>query len=222
MTKINKEEAMGYRDKHVRQIMLLAGVGVLACSLAGALCGCGSDETQPVSLQGKKPAATATVKAPQVKEILQGSAATSMPQAQLPGRIDPGTILAFPPDASGNPGMTLAEARTAANEPVNPESVMFPPDASGNPGLTLTEAKTAANKPVNPETVMFPPDKHGNPSITQGEAKNAAEESLDPQSILLPADRAGTATITMAEAKAAAEKPFDPGIILKRLLGESR
>jgi hypothetical protein len=152
--------------KDMRQVFLLLGAGLLSCTLVSLLCGCGSKETEPMTRQGKKPAITATVR-PQVKEVLpDGSVAVPLPQARLIERRDLGSMPVFPPDASGNPGPTIAEARAAAaaakvDPAVDPA---FPPDASGNPGPTIAEAlAAAAAAEVDPVVdPVFPPDASAN------------------------------------------------------------
>lgn len=156
---------MDYQRIGLPQILLLAWVGVLLCG-AGAICGCGSNEGPSSNRQKEKPAVAASAK-PLVKELLpNASPEAAIPPAQLLGRVDPGSIEVFPPDASGNPGMTLAElqAKTAAEKPMDPALVpVFPPDASGKSGMTLAElqAKAAATERMNPGLPMPPPDDHG-------------------------------------------------------------
>ena len=206
MNKITKEEAMGYRGKNVRRFFLLAGVGVLACALAGALCGCGSNEPEPLSRQDKRSATTATAR-PQVKEILpKGSPAASLPQARLLGREDLGPIPVFPPDKYGKPGPTLAEvhAKAEMSRQVDPNLVhVFPPDELGNPGPTLAEvqAKAAASMSIDPSLVpAFPPDESGKPRPTVAEVRAkiaAAQQSASAMGPMVAPDKTQARKIVM-------------------------
>jgi len=192
MIKIKTEEAMGYRGKDMRQMLLLAGVGVLALALAGGISGCGSNDAQPqLSRQDKKPAATATAR-PQVKEVLpQGSPAAALPQARLLERTDPDSIEVLPPSVPGGRGITLAEvkAAAAAAKPVDPDLLeVLPPTVPGGRGITLSEAKAAAAaaNPVDPDLLeVLPPTVPGGRGITLAEAKAAAAAAkpVDPNSI---------------------------------------
>jgi hypothetical protein len=163
MIKTKKEEAMGYRGKDMRQMLLLVGVGLLALSLAGGICGCGSNDPQPVSRrQDKKSVASTSAR---VLEVLpKTNPGSAIPQARAFERTDLGSVPAFPPDKFGNPGPTLAEiqAKVASTPPLDPALIpAVPPDAEGNPGPTLAEiqAKVADAERNNQNSFpMVPPE----------------------------------------------------------------
>ncbi len=113
---------MGYREKNLLKVFLLAGVGVLACALAGALCGCGSNDTQPVSRQDKKPAATASAR-PLVKEVLRDKNPTVVEAPRVLEQTDPRTIEAFPPVRPGERGLTQAEMEMRARAVTGAETL---------------------------------------------------------------------------------------------------
>jgi len=221
MIKIKLEEAMGYRGNDMRQLLLLAGVGVLACALAGGLCGCGSDETQPVSRQDKKPEATEIAK-PQVKEVLikTNRGASSIP-AQLLQRTDPGKIEVVPPARSGERGLTRAElnAKAGSTAPIDPASVeVVPPSKPGERGLTRAELKAMADSaaPEAPASVeVVPPSKPGERGLTRAELKAMTDSAapVDPDSIeVVPPSKPGERGLTRAELNALAGDvaPVDP------------
>lgn len=138
---------MGYREKNLLKVFLLAGVGVLACALAGALCGCGSNDTQ-VSRQDKKPAATASAR-PLVKEVLRDKNPTVFEAPRVLKQTDPGTIEEVPPVRPGERGITQAEmetrARAADDERLDPSRIeVVPPIKPGERGLTQEELSSKA------------------------------------------------------------------------------
>jgi hypothetical protein len=214
MVKTKKEEAMGYRGKDMRQILLLAWVGALSLSLAGAICGCGSNESQPVALQGKKPAATATTK-PQAKEVpAKTHRGAFVPASQaLLGRTDPGNIEVVPPAHPGERGMTTAELKAKAGTAaqMDPKRVeVVPPSRPGERGLTQAElmAKAGSTVPEDPDSMeVVPPSKPGERGLTQAElmAKAGGTVPVDPDSMeVVPPSKPGERGLTQAELKAKA------------------
>jgi hypothetical protein len=146
------------------QILLLTGmVGVLLWTLAGAMCGCGSNAGPPLSRQDEEPAVSADFR---VKETLpHARPGGAGPQEQLRRGPEPDYLIpVFPPGEDGTPGMTLAEvkARAAAARPVDPDLVpAFPPDQDGAPAMTVAEVKARAAFAVPMDSQLipaFPPD----------------------------------------------------------------
>ena len=180
---------MGCQKIRLLQILLRAGLGVLVCASAGALCGCGSNENPPLSRLDKKPAVSAK---PQVKEILpEPRPGATLPLPSSLGRPDANVMEVIPPDRPGGRGMTAAEvkARTPVAKPLDAELIeVIPPAKPGGRGLTAGEVKARmpAAEPFNPEIVqVIPPAKPGGQGLTAAEfmAKAGPTSLVDPKFI---------------------------------------
>lgn len=163
---------MKYPKIGFQQYLLLAGIGLLLCTFAGAISGCGSNESPSSSRKDAKPAMSAK---PLVKEVRpeshpgapgaavsqillergQADAAQVIPPEKLDDfikrgshakPIDPELVEVIPPDNPSGRGMTAAEFKAAAPaaKPIDPGHVeVFPPDNPGGRGMTVSEMDAA-------------------------------------------------------------------------------
>ena len=184
--------------------------GVLLCALAGAIFGCGSNESQPVTQQEKKSATTLSGK-PQLKEtILSGNRGASAPSVPLRGGADLDKVEVLPPTRPGERGTTLAEvkAKVATAQPVDPALIeVVPPKKPGERGLTRAELRAMAGSTVRIDPALIevvPPNKPGERGLTRAELRAMAGSTvrIDPALIeVVPPNKPGERGLTRAELK---------------------